>query len=267
MPPADARIEAASSGAAPNRAGDADSCIGTEAAVDAAASHAGAAEAVTRAMSRAATTSADAGTDSDRPTSRAGASAVGGPPERPRRADARRNRDLLLAAAKDVFTERGVDAPLDDIARRAGVGNATMYRHFPTRSDLIVAVYADEVADLCARGEELAATQGPSAALFSWLAEFIAHVASKKELALAIADDRADTRSTLFGQWHAAMHQTAAVLLTRAQQAAVIRADLDVAELLSLANGIALSGAPPARLDRLLTLIREGVEAKPGSTS
>ncbi len=186
--------------------------------------------------------------------------AEAGPRTRPRRADAQRNRDLLLAAAKDVFTERGIDAPLDDIARRAGVGNATMYRHFPTRSDLIVAVYADEVAELCARGDELATTHGPREALFSWLAAFIAHVTSKKELALAIMDDRTGTRSTLFGQWHMAMHATAAALLTRAQQAAVIRADLDVAELLSLANGIALSGAPPQRRDRLLTLVREGVE-------
>ncbi len=182
------------------------------------------------------------------------------PRSRPRRADAQRNRELLLAAAKDVFTERGIDAPLDDIARRAGVGNATMYRHFPTRSDLIVAVYADEVAALCARGGQLASAGSPRDALFSWLADFIAHVTSKKELALAIVDDRAGTRSTLFGQWHAAMHATASALLTRAQQAAVVRADLDVMELLSLANGIALSGAPPNRLDRLLTLVREGVE-------
>lgn len=185
-----------------------------------------------------------------------------GPRTRPRRADAQRNRDLLLAAAKAVFVERGMDAPLDDIARRAGVGNATMYRHFPTRSDLIVAVYADEVAALCARGDELAATRGPREALFSWLAEFIAHVAGKKDLALAIADDRGGTRSTLFGEWHAAMHATATDLLTRAQQVAGVRADLDVADLLSLANGIALSGASPNRLDRLLTLVREGVETR-----
>lgn len=192
----------------------------------------------------------------------ADASNAAGARERPRRADAQRNRGLLLAAAKDVFTERGVDAPLDDIARRAGVGNATMYRHFPTRSDLIVAVYADEVADLCARGEKLAADHGPRDALFSWLADFIAHVTSKKELALAIVDDRTEARSTLFGQWHAAMHATASALLTRAQQAAEVRADLDVAELLGLANGIALGGAPPSRLDRLLTLIREGLEPR-----
>ncbi|HEY4023605.1 MAG TPA: helix-turn-helix domain-containing protein [Pseudonocardiaceae bacterium] len=205
---------------------------------------------------------AQAGIGTDVPAG-VGPDAAAGSRVRPRRADAQRNRDLLLAAAKDVFTERGIDAPLDDVARRAGVGNATMYRHFPTRSDLIVAVYADEVADLCARGEGLAATHEPREALFSWLADFIAHVASKKELALAIADDRAGTRSTLFGQWHAAMHATATTLLTRARRVAAVRADLDVADLLSLANGIALSGASPDRLERLLTLVREGVETGP----
>ena len=192
----------------------------------------------------------------------ADANEVTEPRTRPRRADAQRNRDLLLAAAKDVFTEHGVDAPLDEIARRASVGNATMYRHFPTRSDLIVAVYADEVAALCARGDELAATGEPREALFSWLAEFIAHVTSKKELALAVADDRTGTRSTLFGQWHSAMHATASTLLAGAQRAGVVRADLDVPDLLSLANGIALSGASPHRLGRLLALVREGVEVR-----
>ena len=192
-----------------------------------------------------------------------GADSDAEPRTRARRADAQRNRGLLLAAAKDVFAERGVDAPLDDIARRAGVGNATMYRHFPTRSDLIVAVYADEVTDLCACGDELAATLDPREALFRWLAEFIAHVTTKKELALAIVDDRSDARSTLFGQWHAAMHAATASLLTRAQQASAVRADLDVPDLLALANGIALSGAAPNRLDRLLALIREGVEIRP----
>ena len=115
----------------------------------------------------------------------------------------------------------------------------------------------------CARGDELAATYRPREALFSWLADFIAHVASKKELALAITDDRAGTRSTLFGQWHAAMHAAATTLLAQAQEVAAVRADLDVADLLSLANGIALSGASPNRLERLLTLVREGVEIGP----
>src|SRR5689334_22040791 len=74
---------------------------------------------------------------------------------RPRRTDAARNAGLLLAAAKELFDERGPDVPLDDVARRAGVGNATLYRHFPTRRDLIVAVYADEVTALCEQGAAL----------------------------------------------------------------------------------------------------------------
>jgi hypothetical protein len=94
-------------------------------------------------------------------------------PWRPRRADARRNYDLLLDAAKRVFDERGLDAPLDDIARLAGVGNATMYRHFPTRRELITAVYADEVTDLCAHGEALLGEEAPGDGLFeSWTTSF-----------------------------------------------------------------------------------------------
>lgn len=117
---------------------------------------------------------------------------------RPLRADARRNRELLVAAAREVFDAQGADASLDEIARRAGTGNATLYRHFPTRRELIVAVYASEVADLCApadTGEE------PGEALFSWLRAFIAHVATKRDLALAISGDK----ETLYDEWHQAM--------------------------------------------------------------
>src|SRR5215469_8592592 len=81
---------------------------------------------------------------------------------RPRRADARRNYERVLAAAKEVFGELGVTAPLDEIARRAGVGNATMYRHFPSRRELVIAVYADEVTELCGLGEALLGSgEGP----------------------------------------------------------------------------------------------------------
>src|SRR4029450_3200501 len=114
---------------------------------------------------------------------------------RRRRADARRNTELLLAAAKEVFDEHGVDAPLDDIARRAGVGNATMYRHFPTRRELIVAVYAEEVPQLCDRGEALLHDPAPGQALFGWLQAFIAHVASKRAPALAIPNDQGGRRA------------------------------------------------------------------------
>ncbi|MGH3295986.1 MAG: TetR/AcrR family transcriptional regulator, partial [Trebonia sp.] len=94
-----------------------------------------------------------------------------------------------------MFGELGVTAPLDEIARRAGVGNATMYRHFPTRRELVIAVYAGEVSTLCQLGSALLADSSPAEALFRWLREFITHVATKRELPLAIPDDTAGQRT------------------------------------------------------------------------
>lgn len=175
---------------------------------------------------------------------------------RPRRADAQRNHDLVLAAAKEAFSEQGVDVAIDEIARRAGVGNATLYRHFPTRRDLIVAVYADEVAALNGQGAALLGSDDPGGALQEWLLAFISHVATKRDLALAVPEGEGDERTALFARWHESMHMTAAPLLARAQHAGAVRADLAVAELLALANGIALAGADP---ERLLTLVHEGL--------
>jgi AcrR family transcriptional regulator len=186
-------------------------------------------------------------------------------PRRRRRADAQRNAELLLAAAKEVFDEHGVDAPMDDVAHRAGVGNATMYRHFPTRRELIVAAYAEEVTELCDRGEALLHDPAPAEALFGWLQAFIAHVASKRALALAIPNDQGGQRSALFERWHAAMHATASALLTRARQAGAVRADLEVADLLALATAIALTGADSGRTERLLDLVRRGTDPTPAS--
>lgn len=155
-----------------------------------------------------------------------------------------------------------VDAPLDDIARRAGVGNATMYRHFPTRRELIIAVYAEEVTELCARGQSLLAEDPPGDALFGWLQDFIAHVAAKRELALSITDDRAGQRSSLFDRWHHSMRTTASALLTRAQSAGAVRSDLDVSELLALANGIALTATDAAQAERLVLVVRQGTDTR-----
>jgi AcrR family transcriptional regulator len=182
------------------------------------------------------------------------------PSQRRRRADAQRNYDLLVAAARDVFRDHGADAPLDDIARRAGVGNATMYRHFPTRRELIIAVYSDEVAELCARSQALLAEDSPGDALFGWLRDFIAHVAAKRELALSITDDRTAQRSALFDGWHHSMHTAASALLTRAQSADAVRADLTAAELLALANGIALTATDATQAERLVLLVRQGTD-------
>src|SRR3954447_24387699 len=102
-----------------------------------------------------------------------------------KRADATRNAERLLAAARALVAEAGNEVALDEVARRAGVGNATLYRHFPTRGDLLVAVYADEIAELCRRGEQLRGAGDPLDALFAWLEEFVEHVATKRPLALA----------------------------------------------------------------------------------
>ena len=179
--------------------------------------------------------------------------------DRPRRADARRNYERVLAAAREVFGELGVSAPLDEIARRAGVGNATMYRHFPTRRELVIAVYADEVSTLCELGRSLPADSSPADALFRWLRAFITHVATKRELPLAIPDDTAGQRSALYRQWHDTMRATASALLSRAQDADEIRSNLDVSDLLASASGIGHAAADDDQIDRLLAIVREGV--------
>ena len=171
------------------------------------------------------------------------------------RADALRNYEALLAAATAVFAEQGVDAPLDEIARRARVGNATMYRHFPTRQELIVAVYADEVDALCADGARRLADDSPGDALFDWLAAFVAHVAAKRFLAAALTGER---RPPLFDQWHHAMHDTATALLLRAQRVGAVRAEVDARDLLILANGVALAARDSDHARQLLTIIRRG---------
>lgn len=102
------------------------------------------------------------------------------PPARKVRADAQRNRELILDSAKKAFTRDGAAASLDDIATRAGIGSATLYRHFPTREALIEAVYRNEVEKLAATEERFAATLPPLAAFRAWMLHFIDHVAEKK---------------------------------------------------------------------------------------
>jgi AcrR family transcriptional regulator len=165
------------------------------------------------------------------------------------RADAARNAARLLAAAREVFAEQGAEAALDDIARRAGVGNATLYRHFPTRGDLLVAVYAEEVEALVAEGATLP--------LFDWLDAFVVHVATKRTLALAINDN--EHRGELFGRWHTSITATAQTLLERARRAGVVRDDVEIRDVLALTTGAAISGTSVEHARHLLTVLRYGL--------
>jgi len=177
-----------------------------------------------------------------------------------RRADAARNADAILAAAKHLFAERGPDVPFDEVARRAGVGNATLYRHFPTRSDLLVAVYGDQVAELCRRADRRPDDRPPETALFEWLEEFVVHVASKRNLALAITETADGRRTALFNQWHATITDTAARLLAAAQASGAVRAQITGRELLALLSAVAVAGADADGARRLLTILRSGLQ-------
>ncbi|MEW2503312.1 TetR/AcrR family transcriptional regulator [Amycolatopsis sp. NPDC047767] len=170
------------------------------------------------------------------------------------RADARDNRAQLVRAAREVFAAEGSDAPLDRVAKRAGIGNATLYRHFPRRRDLLATAYAEEVETLRAQGEALLAHEDPEAALFTWLGLFLDHVRDKRDLALSITDDPGGDREELFARWHRVMTDTATALATRAGLAE----EVEPLDLLVLTTGIALSGAEKPRVERLLRVIRRG---------
>jgi AcrR family transcriptional regulator len=175
------------------------------------------------------------------------------------RSDAQRNRARLITAARELVAEAGSEVALDEVARRAGVGNATLYRHFPTRAELLAALYADEVTALCEHGDRLLAAPSPIEALFAWLDAFVVHVAAKRPLALAATDVPDGRRTPMFDEWHAAITATARALVRRAQPA--LRPDVTATDMLALASGAALTtDAENAR--RLVALLRTGLTAQ-----
>jgi AcrR family transcriptional regulator len=150
---------------------------------------------------------------------------------RPRRADARRNVEALLDAAKTVFAEAGVDAPAKQITDLAGVGVGTLYRHFPRRSDLVVAVMNHEVNDCAAMAATFAASYKPWPALTAWVERLTGLFATKRGLAAALHSGDpafADLLWNLMGVLEPAVQ----VLLTAAQDAGDLRADITARDLL-----------------------------------
>lgn len=152
-------------------------------------------------------------------------------PERPARADARRNLNALIDAARAVFATSGVDAPIRDIAQKAGVGVGTLYRHFPQRSDLIVAVFRKEVDGCAAAADTIAAECPPDQALERWLDRFIEFVAAKRGLSSALhSGDPAyePLPAYLMGR----LAPAASRLLEAAATAGKVRADVNAADFL-----------------------------------
>jgi AcrR family transcriptional regulator len=179
---------------------------------------------------------------------------------RPMRADAQRNYERLVTAAAHVFAEQGTNAALDDVAKRAGIGNATLYRHFPARQDLVQALLAERYDELRATAERLLGGADPRTALASWLRSFIAHVTAYRGLAASVADILPNPETDLSASCRE-MRDAAAKLLARAQDAAVIRSDLTITELLCLTSGVAVAAERrPEETARLLSLLIEGLQ-------
>jgi AcrR family transcriptional regulator len=159
------------------------------------------------------------------------------PPSRKPRADAKRNRDRILRVAKEVFTRAGAAASLDDIARRAGIGNATLYRHFPTRDALIEAVYRSEVEKLADASSRFAATLPPLEALRAWMLLFIDHVAGKM-LIIPVMETVAGGSSRLITGSRGLIRTAFAALVQRAIVSGDLRHDTDPNDLVRALVGI-----------------------------
>jgi AcrR family transcriptional regulator len=180
----------------------------------------------------------------------------------PMRADARRSHDRLLAAATAAFAENGADAPLEDIARRAGVGIGTLYRHFPARLDLQEAVFRTQVNAVCAQGEELAGSPSAGDAFADWLRVLASYLVTKRGLAHALIAARGQN-SEVISTCSQIMRDTAGRLLERAQQAGAVRDDLTAMDVMMLVHGVVVATErTPEQADRLLSLTLDGLRAR-----
>jgi len=177
---------------------------------------------------------------------------------RPKRADARRNYDKVIAAAREAFAESGTSTSLEEIARRAEVGIGTLYRNFPNRQALLEAVYVGELEDLCAAANGLDDLE-PWDALVSWLHRFVGYMATKQALAHELLN-YVDREAPLFKSCRGMMYEAGEPLLERAQAAGAVRPDTNLSEVIQMVGGIAkIQGAEPAQIEHILDIALDGL--------
>ncbi|MFB6891635.1 TetR/AcrR family transcriptional regulator [Kitasatospora sp. NPDC056327] len=185
--------------------------------------------------------------------------------ERPLRADAARNRARLLEAATEVFTTRGVGVPTEEIARAAGVGVGTLFRHFPSKEALLEAVMVRRLESVAARAEQVAAASEPAGALFDCFRLIVEQSAGKSAFTQALAAAGVDVHASLRGP-SAAIRELLAGLLERAQQAGVVRSELTLPELLALLVGAGAAveqlGPDPAGRERVFEVFLTGLRPR-----
>ncbi|MEV3856494.1 helix-turn-helix domain-containing protein [Streptomyces sp. NPDC050095] len=185
---------------------------------------------------------------------------------RPMRADARRNYERLVREATKAFAEKGASASLDDIAKRAGVGSGTLYRHFPTREALMEAVYLEQFEAIGERARTLRAEQPPGEALFTWLGELAEQLVRVRALKALLSAAVAEGSAPVVAQCGEVLKAEAAALLDAAQAAGEIRADLTHLELLRLNHAVVgaaeLAGEGPKDVGRYQRLMLEGLRPR-----
>lgn len=185
---------------------------------------------------------------------------------RPLRADGRRNRQRLLQAATDAFAAEGLSVPLDEIARRAGVGPGTLYRHFPTKAALFEAVLHDRLQRLADDARALGRADDPATALLDFIGRLAAEAAPKRDLADTLTADGAEMSAALT-ETAARLRSEIGHLLTRAQLAGAIRDDITTADLMALITGLIVALRPRADYQpdsqRLIAVLCDGLRAAP----
>jgi AcrR family transcriptional regulator len=184
-------------------------------------------------------------------------------PPRALRADAERNRQRVLEVAQEVFAKEGLSAPIDEIARRAGLGVGTLYRHFPTKEALFEAIVVGRMEGLVSHARAGAKADDPGSAFFDFLERMVAEGAAKKDFLTALAGTGVDMQRIAAIKQQ--MKRAVAVLLERAQKARAVRDDVETVDVLTLVMGSVGAadqhGAGPRERSRLLAVIFDGLRA------
>jgi len=180
---------------------------------------------------------------------------------RPKRADARRNNEKLLTAAREAFAQDGVEASLEDIARRAGVGIGTLYRHFPTRQALLEAAYVEEVEEMARTAADFVDLD-PWEALVGWLRRFVDYAATKKAIGEELMKYMAEDSEVLTG-CRTAIIGAGEPMLRRAQEAGVVRPDAEFIDIARMVGGIAtIKGADDEQIQRIFDIAIDGLRPR-----
>ncbi|MGA2930215.1 MAG: helix-turn-helix domain-containing protein [Solirubrobacteraceae bacterium] len=184
---------------------------------------------------------------------------------RPKRADARRNYEKVLTAARDAFAEGGEATSLEEIARRAGVGIGTLYRHFPNRQALLEALYVNEVQELSRSAGQLDQAD-PWDALNSWFERLIAYLATKRALAAELTN-YLDPDAPLFQTCRAALFAAGEPLLKHAQDTHAVRSDVDFFDVLHMIAGLSkIPATNPKQIEHIIRIALDGLRHHPESS-